>query len=194
MHLPVIEKVARHYAGVGSRETPQPICDLMTDIAKKLEGEGWILRSGGAAGADSAFEAGVSNPANMQIFLPSSYFNGRSSKKEGYIDASKLESLPKAMKTVDLFHPAPSRLSDFARNLMARNAMQVLGASLEEPSQFVMAWTIGGKVAGGTGQALRIANFYKIPVLNLGDPATEAAVRGWVEGKVDTLPFLSYTT
>lgn len=183
-----------YYAGVGSRETPQPICDLMTDIARKLEGEGWILRSGGAAGADSAFESGVSNPENMEVYLPSSYFNGRSSSREGYIDATKLEGFPKALKTVDLFHPAPGRLSDFPRKLMARNAMQVLGASLEEPSQFVIAWTVGGKVAGGTGQALRIARHHDIPVLNLGDPAMEVAVRGWVEGEVDTLPGLTYNT
>lgn len=186
--------MTNYYAGVGSRETPNSICDLMTEVAGKLEGDGWILRSGGAAGADSAFESGVSNPANMQIFLPSSYFNGRSSRKEGYIDASKLDSLPKAMKTVDLFHPAPGRLTSFARNLMARNAMQVLGGSLDEPSQFVMAWTVGGKVAGGTGQALRIANFYKIPTINLGDATTEVAVREWLQKGVDTLPFLGYTT
>lgn len=184
----------RHYAGIGSRETPQPICSLMTQVAEKLEGEGWILRSGGAAGADSAFEAGVSNPENMEIFLPSSYFNGRSSGRKGYIDASKLDSFPKALKTVDLFHPAPGRLSDFPRKLMARNAMQVLGASLEGLSQFVIAWTVGGKVAGGTGQALRIARHHNIPVVNLGDPAMEVAVRDWVEGTVDTLPGLTYNT
>lgn len=186
--------MSKHYAGIGSRETPQPICSLMTQVAEKLEGEGWILRSGGAAGADSAFEAGVSNPEKMEIFLPSSYFNGRSSSRKGYIDATKLEGFPKALKTVDLFHPAPGRLSDFPRKLMARNAMQVLGASLEEPSKFVAAWTVGGKVAGGTGQALRIAQHYSIPVINLGDPATESAVRGWVKGTVDTLPGLTYNT
>lgn len=184
----------RYYAGIGSRETPQPICDLMAQVAEKLEGKGWILRSGGAAGADSAFEAGVSNPERMEIYLPSSYFNGRSSSREGYIDASKLDSFPKALKTVDLFHPAPGRLSDFPRKLMARNAMQVLGGSLEDPSQFVAAWTVGGKVAGGTGQALRIARHHNILVINLGDPATESAVRGWVEGEVDTLPGLTYNT
>lgn len=179
---------SKHYAGVGSRETPRAICDLMEEVAGKLEREGWILRSGGALGADSAFEAGVSNPERMQIFLPSPYFNGKSSQKPGYIDSTKLESLGKAVDTVYDFHPAPERLSNFARKLMARNAMQVLGPSLEEPSRFVMAWTVGGKVAGGTGQALRIAKFHHIPVLNLGDPSTESQVRGWVLGTVDALP------
>lgn len=186
--------MSKHYAGIGSRETPLPILSLMTNVAERLEREGWILRSGGANGADSAFECGVSNPANKQIFLPFHYFNGRSSQRAGFVDASKLASFSRALATVERFHPAADRLTDFGRALMARNAMQVLGSSLEDPSQFVMAWTVGGKVAGGTGQALRIAQHHNIPVLNLGDSVTETAVRGWVEGRVDTLPNLTYST
>jgi hypothetical protein len=30
----------------------------------------------------------------------------------------------------------------------------------------------GGQVTGGTGQALRMAQAYQIPIRNLGDPAT----------------------
>lgn len=47
------------YAGIGSRETPRSILDLMTAIARKLEALGYTLRSGGATGADTAFEEGV---------------------------------------------------------------------------------------------------------------------------------------
>ena len=62
-----------YYAGIGSRETPKNKCRLMTKIAKILSGK-YTLRSGGADGADSAFEAGAGD--NKQIFLPSNYFNG----------------------------------------------------------------------------------------------------------------------
>ena len=59
---------------------------------------------------------------------------------------------------------------------MARNAMQVLGPNLDDPSAFIVCWTPdasdGSKTSpktGGTGQALRIAHEYKIPVYNLAD-------------------------
>ena len=181
-----------YYAGIGSRETPPPILSLMTEVAQKMEKDGWTLRSGGAAGADSAFEHGVENPQNKEVYLPSSYFNDRSSSKEGFIDATQLASYPEALKTVNLFHPAPGKLSDFARKLMARNAMQVLGSSLEDPSTLIIAWTKDGKMIGGTSQALRIARYHSIPVLNLGNPEVEGRVRGWVEAE-DCLEILSLT-
>jgi predicted Rossmann fold nucleotide-binding protein DprA/Smf involved in DNA uptake len=48
----------KYYAGIGSRETPKEICNKMTEIASLLEKQDFVLRSGGANGADSAFEKG----------------------------------------------------------------------------------------------------------------------------------------
>lgn len=158
----------KFYAGVGSRDTPPLILRLMSLVSSKLEEEGWILRSGGARGADSAFERGVRNKENMQIFLPGSSFQGRVGNSRSYIDATALESYQAALKTVYKFHPTPHKLTDFPRKLMARNAMQVLGPDLETPSSYVIAWTPSGEVCGGTGQALRMATSYGIPIINLG--------------------------
>jgi len=44
------------YAGVGSRETPPEMLKKMTAISKKLAAQGYVLQSGGAIGADMAFE------------------------------------------------------------------------------------------------------------------------------------------
>lgn len=49
-----------YYTGVGSRKTPQSILILMNKIAQHFSSYGWILRSGGAQGADTAFESGAS--------------------------------------------------------------------------------------------------------------------------------------
>lgn len=171
----------RKYVGIGSRETPAHICQLMKRLAARLEKEGWILRSGGANGADSAFERGVFKSQNKEIYLPGPTFNGRSAKNPGYIDATKLESFPKALKTVKLFHPAPGKLSKNGRLLMARNAMQVLGADLNDPSDIVIAWTPEGKLKGGTSQALRIADFHNIPIFNLGLPNIETQLSSWLD-------------
>ena len=160
------------YAGIGSRSTPPQILNLMTQLASKLENLGYTLRSGGAAGADTAFERGVSNPANRQIYLPGPNFNLKTAGQLGFIDSTKLPNWQQAIATVNQFHPAPEKLSEYARNLMARNAMQVLGQTMNQPAKMVVAWTPGGQVTGGTGQALRMAQAYKIPIRNLGDPAT----------------------
>ena len=60
-------------------------------------------------------------------------------------------------------------MSDYVTKLMARNCYQVLGEDLKSPVDMIICWTPDGKAAGGTGQALRIANDNDIPVFNLFD-------------------------
>lgn len=168
------------YAGIGSRETPKEVLKVIRLIANKLESQGWTLRSGGASGADSAFEEGIQNPENMEIFLPGSYFNGKSARSKGFINSLTSEQYEKAIKSVVTYHPCPDKLSDFPRKLMARNAMQVLGFDLNVPSKMVIAWTRGARTIGGTGQALRIAYDNKIPIRNLGDPEVLERAKEWL--------------
>lgn len=155
-----------YYAGIGSRETPKNKCRLMTKIAKILSSK-YTLRSGGADGADSAFEAGAGD--NKQIFLPSNYFNGKRHDGELYLNYQKYNAT-EAMECTWQFHPTADKLSEFAFHLHSRNAMQILGPDLNSPVDFVICWTKGAGITGGTGQALRIALHYKIPVYNLASP------------------------
>lgn len=97
-------------------------------------------------GADTAFEKG-SMGAN-EIFRAS--------------DANAA-----ALHLASLYHPAWNRCSDYAKKLHARNGFQVLGRDLNSPSDFIVCWTKDGKASGGTGQAIRIATAYQIPVFNL---------------------------
>ena len=136
------------YCGIGARDTPQDILELMTRVSKGLDRKRYVLRSGGAQGADKAFEAGVV-----------------STRKEIYLATNDLHIWTDVF--TDLFHPNPKALSAYARKLMNRNALQVLGRSGSEPVDFVVCWTKDGKESGGTGHALRIANYYNIPVFNL---------------------------
>lgn len=149
---------SKTYAGIGSRETPVEVQQKMTEIAKRLSRSSYCLRSGGATGADTAFEAG----ANLkQIFLPWNGFNGRVVDGNDYIIPEFCEDY------VIKHHPKPSALSERGWLLMSRNAYQILGPSLNEPVEFVLCWTKDGKASGGTGQAIRIANNLNIPVFNL---------------------------
>ena len=146
-----------YYAGVGSRETPNNIMNLMTSIAKTFSKKDHCLRSGGANGADTAFEIGAGS--NKQIFLPWKRFNKRISQFD--------EPTQKAYDIAEEFHPAWHRLNDSARRLQARNSHIILGHSCEDPVSFCVCWTEGGKIIGGTGQALRICHEYNIQVYNL---------------------------
>jgi len=172
----------RIYAGIGSRETPAEVQGIMRALAAKMEQDNWLLRSGGAKGADAAFEAGVANPAHRAIFLPGQSFNGRVAGPGGYYDSTQLPGWQQALESVARYHPAPDRLSPFARNLMARNAMQVAGPNLNRPADRIVAWTPGGEVVGGTGQALRMANDLGIEIRNLGDPRVMRGAMRYLEG------------
>jgi len=161
------------YAGIGSRETPPDILELMTAISRMLDERGYTLRSGGAEGADQAFDWGTSGMSHPEVFLPWEGFNG----KRSTIDVPA-NCVAKAMEIAREFHPNWAACSDGARKLHTRNTFQVLGRDLVSPSKFIVCWTKDGKASGGTGQALRIADSRKIPIHNLHSKETRGRFYG----------------
>lgn len=162
-----------YYTGIGSRETPEHICEQMTTIAMLLAERDWILRSGGAEGADAAFELGASSQfeAPMRIYLPWDGFSEKYVDSEpNYIALSQLRGYIQedAARIASEHHPAWSKLTPGARKLHTRNVLQVLGEELDTPSELVICWTPNGKGGGGTGQAIRIAKAYGVPIYDLG--------------------------
>lgn len=153
-----------HYAGVGSRRTPDDVLREMYDLACILSIRGWVLRSGGADGADEAFERGANE---KEIYLPWPRFNGNPSR----LCRVSAEAIEESLK----FHPTPDILNDASRKFMGRNLYQVLGQDLRTPCRFVVCWTPFSTEAafdpkkwiGGTGQAIRIAGHRNIPIYNL---------------------------
>ena len=157
------------FAGIGARKSPMPIMQQMELIASVLGARGLLLRSGGAAGADTAFEVGcnaVGGP--KRIYEP---------KIGHYIEWQTI---------AERFHPNWQACDEAARKLHARNTPSILGdrpITAPEPAAFVVCWTPGGAVTGGTGQALRIAAHHAIPVFNLALPGHDmAAVMRYVAG------------
>lgn len=149
------------YAGIGSRKTPDEVCSTMTTIGMLLAMRGLVLRSGKAKQADQAFEKGcdlVSGPKTIR---------------------AATEHAP-AMAHAALFHPAWNACDDHAKALHARNSQVMLGDWLDDPVRFVVCWTPNGAVTGGTGQALRIAAAYKVPVFNVALPGAEAQLWEWL--------------
>jgi len=154
--------VYRIYAGIGSRQTPDKYCELFTNIGYDLANKDFILRSGGAEGADKAFENGCDFADGMkEIFIPWKGFNRSDSKLYPPSD--------EAMKLAESFHPAWNNCTPAAKLLHARNGHQILGKDLKSPVDFVLCYSPGGFKSGGTSQALRIAKKYNIPIHNFYD-------------------------
>ena len=146
----------RTYTGVGARKTPNDVLSLMYRIAIKMQHVKYTLRSGGADGADKAFEQGTSI---KEIY----YAN---------------DCTPEAMAISALYHPAWHKCGEYAKKLHGRNAFQVLGRQLNNPSDVLICWTPDACKThaqrswntGGTGTAISIADAYKVPVVNLAHP------------------------
>ena len=168
----------KYYAGIGSRKTPTSVLEFMTQAAASLEKKGFILRSGGAAGADSAFEAGCTN---KDIYLPwPSSAHGRN----GIV----LGTHPEAVRIAKMYHPAWERLGQAAQKLMARNVGQIIGNPYNPIlSSFVLCWTPDGAeksttiATGGTGQAIRMAIAYNVPVFNLANDNCVGRLKAYLE-------------
>ena len=148
------------YTGIGSRETPHQICQIMTQIARKFDAFGLTLRSGGADGADNAFEI---CSTKKKIYLPWEDFND----KTGFV-LSKSDH-EKASMIAKRYVSHYDMLSYGAKKLHNRNVCQILDIKFDEPTDFVVCWTKDAKLIGGTATALKLAMEFSIPIFNLAN-------------------------
>lgn len=161
-----------YYAGIGSRETPADVLELMSKFAIAAARRGWVLRSGGADGADMAFQKGCESVGGEQvIYLPWRGFNGHRNvrgERSGVCDM--------ALRVAAEYHPNWAACSQGAQKMHARNVYQVIGDCFDEPVKLVVCWTKGATGAGGTGQAIRIAKKLNIPVYDLADAGSRKKI------------------
>lgn len=162
----------RVYAGIGSRETPVPILSVMRRYAYAVA-HNHVLRTGGAPGADDAFYKGAKKwcqdtnakiENHIEVFLPWDNFNGYKTEDGPHIFVDPPHG---AGLLAAQFHPNYNRLKDSAKKLMDRNSQQIKGRLLNDTADFVVCYTSDGKASGGTGQAIRMAEAYEIPIYNL---------------------------
>ena len=112
-----------HYAGIGARATPEYVLGQMRQISQVAAQRGWVLRSGGARGADTAFEEGCDiAKGSKEIFLPWQGFNNNRSPLYPVDD--------NAIALAKEIHPAYNSLSSSAKLLVGRNMHQILGVRL----------------------------------------------------------------
>ncbi len=148
------------YAGIGSRECPPGIIDEMNEFALFANGYDFILRSGGALGADKAFEEFA---AYKQIFRPE--------------HATERDIIFTAQ-----FHDAWHRCNEYVQRLHARNALIVMGHNLDTPVKLMVCWQDPEKARGGTRQGMKIAKYFKIPIFNLHTSGNLEKAMKFVQG------------
>ena len=166
------------YSGIGSRETPNNILELMFNIGAVLADKGFTLRSGGALGADKAFLDGcLRNQGKKEIYLPWDGYNNYGGNDDGFFYGSS----NKAMQVASAIHPAWDKCSQGVKKLHARNIHIIGGVDLDTNSDFIVCWTPRGQFIGGTGQALRLANELEIPIFNLYFDNTLEELEKYVE-------------
>ena len=139
--------MTKYFAGIGSRKTPQNILELITTIAQVLATKGYTLRSGGADGADKAFESGA---ILKEILRPK-------------------HATPQAIQLAMSMHPNPNACNDYVRKLHGRNAQIILGPNLDTIVDFVVCYS-KNENAGGTSLGIKIARQNSIPVFNIFNP------------------------
>lgn len=189
----------KFYTGVGSRETPDEMMEVIRQLAYKLARKGFRLRSGAAEGADKAFEAGwwkarmdvikecphASHAMSAEIYIAWSGFNGHTATSHAgnvYIPSGAIANEAEAI--VSKIHPAWHACSQGARKLHSRNVFQVLGQDLKTPSTMLICWAKtdkAGNVKGGTATAWNLAKQNNIPCFNLNNPVDFARIHKYLE-------------
>ena len=153
------------YAGIGSRRTPDDVLEQMTQLAQELGKLGWTLRSGGADGADRAFQDGAEAVGGRrEIFLPWAGYNGLDDDSTVVLSGVVERD---AMDVARRHHPAWGRCRQGARKLHARNTAIIHGRDLCQPVDAVVCWTPNAVAVGGTATGIRVAEALEIPVFNL---------------------------
>jgi len=156
----------KYYAGIGSRNTPKILLPYIKILTEILYIHNYVLRSGGAKGADSMFENSLNSIPNINLNIYKDIFYSNDAEIWSFIEVLKHFPNDREKGTFNFWKP-------YVKGLMARNMMQVLGKNNDKRVDFVVCWTpvnyYNNSDCGGTGYAIRCALAYNIPIFNFID-------------------------
>ena len=141
----------KYYTGIGSRMVSLDVILKIRKLAAILAKKGYIVRTGEAAGCDTAFSLGAIEACGTEAAI---------------IYQAGIEVTKEAWKLVCSVHDKPKAARRY-KSYLGRNPYQLLGTNLDNPSKFLICWTKDGKEIGGTRINMRLAKKFKIPVFNL---------------------------
>lgn len=174
------------YTGVGSRRAPLAIVKRCTALAILLQKLGLSLRTGDAAGCDSAFRLGAGGAVRrasaglVELEAPSGTLSHvfKPCDDIGW----RLTALRACLDYGEDFARRPIS----HRQLILRDMPQVLGKTGDDPSAFLLYWSPvthtamidrGDSRGGGTRYAVRRAHLSDVPCLHLAEKTDEQIMR-----------------
>lgn len=153
--------VATRYATfVGSRKAKPIHVKLCSVVTREATRRGFHARTGDAIGMDAGCRLGAI-PGKLTVYS--------AKPKHGAICGPSLPNFDEATAIAKAVHPYWERCSSFAKLLHGRNPYQVLGESLNEPSEIFVCWAPPNgenAVKGGTNTAYQVAYDWGIPIFN----------------------------
>lgn len=181
-----------HIAGIGSRGLNAEQLEHCEKLGGWITQLGFHLHSGGAVGADQAFQRGGAskNPALVHIHVPWSSYEQGSRVNGAQVDV--LQNLPSLV--FDFYeglamehHPAWGKLTQGGAALHTRNG-RIIQPIPHLNVDLVLAWPSDKIGGGGTGQGMRMAKALGIPVIDLSKFGSNRDFHALCEGIKSRVP------
>lgn len=171
-------------ACIGSRDLTPEQTDICERLGQWLVSHGHIISTGNAEGADQAFARGGNSvdPTKVHLWLPWYRYERQAIVPGNQVVlftalSDQLQTL--LLTLAEKFHPAWGKLTQGGQKLQGRNGLIILDR-IPEPTELlfpkielmtdrVLALPSSRPGGGGTGQGMRMAQNYGIPVTNLRD-------------------------
>ena len=151
-------------AGIGSRALNGARLDICRRLGAFIATCGGEIHSGNAGGADQAFARGGNSvdPRLVHLHLPWPNFEARAIHPDNVIHLPQEQS--GYAETAAKYHPAWKHLTQGGRKLHTRNVSIVCWPTMKD---MVLAFPSNKKGGGGTGQGMRVAEGFDVPVIDL---------------------------
>lgn len=176
--------MSKIYTGIGSRDITDEEHNIITQIAWHFAKAGWTLRSGGAGGADTAFEKGCAgNQGKAEIFIPWKGFGTKieNVNSKRYIPNEDKFQAAKEYLLVDII-PWFEKMSQGAQKLHGRNFYQLYG--VDNTASDLMVYCAdddkNGTPKGGSRTAVLLARKAGVPTYNIRDEAQKKDMLGLI--------------
>jgi ribonuclease HI/ABC-type multidrug transport system fused ATPase/permease subunit len=170
---PMKETNNKKYAGIGDINIPDNIQKLIILLAEELANQGYVLRTGGAKGADTAFMEGCDKAhGKKEVFYPMDKHVNENTVAEAKSIHPKWESClnPEKKRQEDARAKEKGyKISKypFAVRAHCRNMKIINGDQLNNKVEFTIAYQDVNQTAGGTWQGIHYSEKLGIKVYNL---------------------------
>lgn len=148
------------YAGIGNREIPLSAFQELNKLARNFDKQGFLLRSGGAMGSDTAFQNGSEHHIIYKTDETIIHNGTDITIEQSICNNKELRRIAKE------HYPFWDNSPPGTRDLMTRNVAILLGPNVDSKARMVVCYC-RDEDSGGTAMGIRVAKEYGIPVYNL---------------------------